>query len=143
MPRLSGLHAQLATQRPAAVRVTEIPRAGLVNDIRIERALTADLPLADALPRGAIATTDTVTPEELHRIGESIGYEVAVTWGARTRQPRRRLHHPCRPGNPVRSIADRPLPAADRRPPTHHLRQRPPHQHQDQRGAPGVERAFA
>ena len=80
---LRGLHDQLISQRPAAVRITEIPRAGLITDVGIEQALAAGLPLADALAQTtATATLDTVTPEQLHRLGETTGYHVAVTWGA-------------------------------------------------------------
>ena len=80
---LRGLHTQLVSQRPAAVRITDIPRAGLITDVRIEQALAAELPLADALAHAtATATPDTATPEELHRLGETTGYHVAVTWGA-------------------------------------------------------------
>ena len=80
---LRGLHTQLISQRPAAVRITEIPRAGLITDVHIEHALAAGLPLADALAQAtATATPDTATPEQLHRLGETTGYHVAVTWGA-------------------------------------------------------------
>ena len=79
---LRGLHTQLASHRPAAVRITEIPRAGLITDVGIEHGLAAGLPLADARAQAAAATADTVTPEQLHRLGETIGYHVAVTWGA-------------------------------------------------------------
>ena len=78
---LLGLHARLASQRPTAVRITEIPRAGLATDVRIEHALADGLPLTDALAQPA-ATPDAVTPEQLHRLGENAGYHVAVTWGA-------------------------------------------------------------
>ena len=80
---LRGLHDQLTSQRPAAVRIAEIPRAGLITDVHIEQALAAGLPLADALAQAtATATPDTATPEQLHRLGETTGYHVAVTWGA-------------------------------------------------------------
>ena len=36
---LGGLHDRLISQRPDAVRVTEIPRAGLISDVHIEHAL--------------------------------------------------------------------------------------------------------
>ena len=45
---LRGLQEQLISQRPGAVRVTEIPRAGLISDVHIEHALAGGLPLADA-----------------------------------------------------------------------------------------------
>jgi thioesterase domain-containing protein/acyl carrier protein/SAM-dependent methyltransferase len=79
---LSGLHAELTAQRPNMVRVTEIPRAEVIADVSIEEALAAGLPLADARSAAATATSGTVTPEQLHRVGETAGYEVAVTWGA-------------------------------------------------------------
>ncbi|GBG35928.1 hypothetical protein NJB14197_41400 [Mycobacterium montefiorense] len=78
---LLGLHARLASRRPAAVRITEIPRAGVATDVRIEHALAEGLPLADALTPPP-AAPDIVTPEQLHRLGENAGYRVAVTWGA-------------------------------------------------------------
>ncbi|WP_231122603.1 phosphopantetheine-binding protein, partial [Mycobacterium colombiense] len=77
---LGGLHDRLISQRPNTVRVTEIPRAGLITDVQIEHALAAELPLADALARADGA--DAVVPEQLHRLGEAAGYRVAVTWGA-------------------------------------------------------------
>jgi amino acid adenylation domain-containing protein len=76
---LSGLQAELLSQRLAAVRVTEIPRAGVITDVGVEQALAAGLPLPEAL---AQTTPDTATAEQLHRIGEAAGYRVAVTWGA-------------------------------------------------------------
>ena len=78
---LPGLHTRLVAQRPAAVRITEISRTGLVADVHIEHALAAGAPLADAFTQAA-ATTHTATPEQLHRLGETAGYHVAVTWGA-------------------------------------------------------------
>ena len=79
-----GFDTRLTSERPAAVRIVEIPRAGLITDVHIEQALAAGLPLADALAQASAAEPpDTVTPEQLHRLGEAIGYRVAVTWGAR------------------------------------------------------------
>ncbi|BCZ25599.1 hypothetical protein MTY59_54540 [Mycobacterium senriense] len=77
---LGGLHDRLISQRPNTVRVTEIPRAGLISDVGIEHALAAGLPLADALARADDA--DAVVPEQLHGLAETAGYHVAVTWGA-------------------------------------------------------------
>ncbi|HWR48588.1 MAG TPA: condensation domain-containing protein, partial [Pseudonocardiaceae bacterium] len=80
---LTELHGHLMSERPNAVRVTDIPRAGLIADVHVEQALAAGLPLADALAQAtATATTDTATAEQLHRLGETTGYHVAVTWGA-------------------------------------------------------------
>ncbi len=80
---LGGLRTQLITQRPAAVRIAEIPRAGVITDVHIEQALAAGLSLADAIaPASVTATPDTATPEQLHRFGKAAGYHVAVTWGA-------------------------------------------------------------
>ncbi|GFG95660.1 amino acid adenylation domain-containing protein [Mycobacterium timonense] len=77
---LDGLRHRLVSQRPNAIRVTEIPRAGVISDVRIEHGLDGGLPLADALALAESA--DAVVPEQLHRLGESAGYRVAVTWGA-------------------------------------------------------------
>jgi amino acid adenylation domain-containing protein len=77
---LGGLHTRLLAERPATVRITGIPRTGVISDVRIEDALAAGLPLAEALAH-ATATPDTATPEQLHGIGETTGYHVAVTWG--------------------------------------------------------------
>ncbi|ORB65973.1 non-ribosomal peptide synthetase, partial [Mycolicibacterium tusciae] len=78
---LSELHRRLTAQRPDIVRVTGIARAGVSTDVEIDAALAAGVPLADAVA-GAEAIRDAATPEELHRLGESNGYRVAVTWGA-------------------------------------------------------------
>jgi amino acid adenylation domain-containing protein len=79
---LRGLHTELTAQRPAAIRVTGIPRAGVIADVHIEHALAAGLPLADALAEASTtAAPDAAAPEQLHRIGEATGYHVAVTWG--------------------------------------------------------------
>ena len=80
---LGGLHTRLISQRPSTVRITGIPRAGVITDVGIEAALAAGLPVADALAQvTATATPDAAVPEELHRLGETTGYHVAVTWGA-------------------------------------------------------------
>ncbi|BBZ39434.1 hypothetical protein MCNS_24970 [Mycobacterium conspicuum] len=76
-PGLDALRTRLTSEHPAAVRVTDIPRAGLITDVHIESAVADGLPLADALGHGA----DSVTPEDLHRLGAATGYHVAVTWG--------------------------------------------------------------
>ena len=77
---LDGLHTRLMSERPGAVRVTGVPRAGLISDVDIERGLAAGLPLADASAQASFA--DAVVPEQLHGLGETAGYHVAVTWGA-------------------------------------------------------------
>ncbi|HTQ19128.1 non-ribosomal peptide synthetase, partial [Mycobacterium sp.] len=77
----TGLRTRLTSERHSAVRITGIPRAGLITDVRVEQALAAGLPLADALAQAG-AKADTATAEELHRLGEAAGYHVAVTWGA-------------------------------------------------------------
>ncbi|WP_396878943.1 amino acid adenylation domain-containing protein [Mycobacterium sp. SMC-2] len=78
---LDGLRTQLTTQRPATVRVAEIPQTGVFTDVHVEQAIATGLPLADALAE-ATAIPDTATAEQLHRAGEAAGYHVAVTWGA-------------------------------------------------------------
>ena len=79
---MSGLGSELTSQRPVAVRVADIPRAGLVTDVEIELALAAGAELDDALTQAA-DIPEALSPEDLHRLGESLGYRVAVTWGTR------------------------------------------------------------
>ncbi|WP_205878058.1 non-ribosomal peptide synthase/polyketide synthase [Mycobacterium camsae] len=75
----AGLRARLDSDRPAAVRVTGIPRAGLITDVETERTLAAGLPVPDTQ---TMSPDEGVAPEQLHRLGASTGYRVAVTWGA-------------------------------------------------------------
>ncbi len=75
-----GLESELTLQSPDAVRVTGIPRAGLITDVRIEHALATGSDMDDVLAEAADIPGAAV-PEELHRLGESLGYRVAVTWG--------------------------------------------------------------
>lgn len=78
---LNGLH-ELLSERLPAVRICDIPRTGLITDVRIEHALAQGLPLADALSCAAVTEApDSITTEELHRLGAATGYHVAVTWG--------------------------------------------------------------
>ncbi len=78
---LGGLHDRLVSERPSTVRVTDIPRAGLIGDVDIEAALAAGLPLSEALAQDS-AAVDAAIPEQLHQLGETTGYHVGVTWGA-------------------------------------------------------------
>ncbi|WP_167355059.1 non-ribosomal peptide synthetase [Nocardia africana] len=78
---LRGLRTQLISDHPDTVRVTDIPRTGLITDVLVEHALAEGLPPAEALA-GGDASSETTTPEQLHRLGEDTGHHVAVTWGA-------------------------------------------------------------
>ncbi len=80
---LDGLRDALMSLRPAVVRVTDIPQAGVIADVRIQGALAAGLSVKDALAQASPDAPVTVA-EELHRIGDSAGYRVAVTWGTQT-----------------------------------------------------------
>ena len=77
---LSGLHAELAARRPEVVRVSAIPRAGVIADVHLEQGLAEGLGVADALVQ-ATAVVDTATPEQLHLLAQDGEYRVAVTWG--------------------------------------------------------------
>ncbi|MCV7308133.1 non-ribosomal peptide synthetase [Mycobacteroides immunogenum] len=79
---LQELRDTLISGRPAAVRVIDIPRAGQIDDVRLEAALAAGLPVAEA-QWGNAAEPMAVVPEELHRLGAEVGYHVAVTYGGR------------------------------------------------------------
>ncbi|WP_409370972.1 amino acid adenylation domain-containing protein, partial [Mycolicibacterium setense] len=80
---LSGLQAELTAQQPSTVRVSGIPRAGVITDVVTEQALSAGLPIVEALVHADTGAADAVvTPEMVYRLGEAAGYHVAVTWGA-------------------------------------------------------------
>ncbi|MFF4218479.1 amino acid adenylation domain-containing protein [Streptomyces nondiastaticus] len=73
--------AGLLAERPAALRVTGVPHAGLAGEVAAWRALVAgadeDTVLA-ALHGGGPG----VDAEELYRLGDRLGYRTAVTWSA-------------------------------------------------------------
>jgi len=83
---MSGLGSELTSQRPVAVRVADIPRAGLVTDVEIELALAAGAELDDALTQAA-DSPEAHSPEDLHRLGESLGYRVRCHLGYPTGHP--------------------------------------------------------
>ncbi|WP_304118836.1 non-ribosomal peptide synthetase, partial [Mycolicibacterium bacteremicum] len=68
---VAGLRAALTATD--AVRVTGIPRAGVLAEVRLEQSLTSGAP--------ADAETPSLTPHELYALGAELGYRVAVTWG--------------------------------------------------------------
>ncbi|MBI5339327.1 MAG: non-ribosomal peptide synthase/polyketide synthase [Mycolicibacterium rufum] len=70
---LAGLERRLSAARPNTVRITAIPRAGLADDVVLERGLTA-ASAPETSPSAA-------TPDELHHLAGALGYDVAVTWG--------------------------------------------------------------
>ncbi|OWM05068.1 hypothetical protein B7435_10580 [Mycolicibacterium peregrinum] len=80
---VSGMHSRLMSQRPPIVRVSAIPRAGVIADVAAEQALAAGRSVVEAGAAASGSTPDdTATPEQLHRLGEATRYRVAVTWGA-------------------------------------------------------------
>ncbi|WP_459973699.1 amino acid adenylation domain-containing protein, partial [Mycobacterium sp. MUNTM1] len=111
---LGGLHERLIAQRPNTVRVTEIPRTGLSSDVGIERGLAAGLPLADAVAHAD--DVEAVVPEQLHRLGEAVGYRVAVTWGAQPGTLDAVFITPADPQRPTPPLTDLYLPTDG----THH-----------------------
>ncbi len=133
---LSGLHAELTAQRPQTVRVSAIPRAGVIADVVTEQALAAGLPLAEALDHAdsVAASEDAVTPELLYGLGEGRRVPRRGHMGRPTRHAGCRLHLGCR----WRGDADahRSLPTHHRLAPARRVRQRPTHQRQGERGAP-------
>ena len=79
---LRGLHTQLISQRPATVRITEHSPRRTDHRRPHRRRPGRRAILARRTGSHATATPEAVTPEELHRLGETTGYHVAVTWGA-------------------------------------------------------------
>ncbi|WP_107655971.1 non-ribosomal peptide synthetase [Nocardia suismassiliense] len=84
-----SLEAVLQTHRGGSVRITDIPHAGLVDDVAAARCLLAGehvtgetglLGTEAILPERSGAA---LLPEDLHVLGERLGFTTAVTWSAR------------------------------------------------------------
>ncbi|MFE0752275.1 methyltransferase, partial [Gordonia sp. NPDC058843] len=81
---LLELGDRLRKELLSAVRVTGIPRTGLIGDIRADHALHSGLPISDALAERCTDDTAAATPEQLHLLGAEHGYRTAVTWSSRS-----------------------------------------------------------
>ena len=77
-----GLQHRLVAERPAAVRITDIPRAGRDGRRRLEQALAAGRPLTDARRQRRHVPTPS-PPNRCTVSAKTTGYHVAVTWGTR------------------------------------------------------------
>ncbi|WP_141743995.1 non-ribosomal peptide synthetase, partial [Streptomyces sp. EN23] len=78
---LAELAGLLRTGRPARLRVTLVPHRGLAGEIAALRLLDAGEPVDTALAAlGADGSaTGALDAEDLHLLGESLGYRTAVT----------------------------------------------------------------
>ncbi|OBF40115.1 hypothetical protein A5719_14620 [Mycolicibacterium peregrinum] len=78
---LAGLGAYLRSQQLPELRVTGVPHAGMLPDVRLAEAVAQ---ARDGLPvgelRGEVCTTDAVLPYECHLLGDELGYLTSVTW---------------------------------------------------------------
>ncbi|MGA5541921.1 amino acid adenylation domain-containing protein [Mycobacterium sp. NPDC051198] len=78
---LAGLGAYLRSQQLPELRVTGVPHAGLLPDVRLAEAVAQ---ARDGLPvgelRGEVCPTDAVLPYECHLLGDELGYLTSVTW---------------------------------------------------------------
>ncbi|MGK4585534.1 non-ribosomal peptide synthase/polyketide synthase [Kitasatospora sp. HPMI-4] len=75
----------LESERPARMRVTEVPNGRLARELGALRVLEENGTVAQALAayHGGQPLEDDLDPEEFHALGERLGYRVAVEW-ART-----------------------------------------------------------
>ncbi|KUJ69095.1 hypothetical protein ACZ90_14750 [Streptomyces albus subsp. albus] len=75
----AGLEELLRDARPDRVRITEVPNGRLAGDLAATRAL-------DASPRARpeAGGEPAPTPEELHELGERLGYRTVSTWAGGT-----------------------------------------------------------
>ncbi|WP_147137132.1 non-ribosomal peptide synthetase [Nocardia ninae] len=87
-----SLEAVLHAHRGGSVRITDIPHAGLVDDVAAARCLRAGehvtgetglLGTETILPEPADRAGAALLPEDLHVLGERLGFTTAVTWSAR------------------------------------------------------------
>ncbi|MEV0248806.1 amino acid adenylation domain-containing protein [Nocardia sp. NPDC050712] len=90
-----SLHALLRAGHPDGVRITGIPHAGLVGQIAVTDRIRAGAPASAGDGTGLLAadfegTLDAIVdrldagllPEDLHTLGQKLGYTTAVTWSA-------------------------------------------------------------
>jgi amino acid adenylation domain-containing protein/non-ribosomal peptide synthase protein (TIGR01720 family) len=75
---LDGLAAHLREQGPDLLRVARVPDARLAGECAAQRALADGAPVARALAL-LDAPAEGVEQEDLHALGEQLGYAVAVT----------------------------------------------------------------
>ncbi|MFI1973245.1 amino acid adenylation domain-containing protein, partial [Streptomyces cinnamoneus] len=75
----TGALAGLLAERPAALRVTGVPHAGLAGEVAALRGLDAGADEATVLA-ALHGGGPGVDAEELYRLGERLGYRTAVTW---------------------------------------------------------------
>ncbi|GGO48403.1 non-ribosomal peptide synthetase [Streptomyces lasiicapitis] len=79
---LAGLADLLRTDRPAVLRVARVPHRGLAGEIAALRLLDAGEPVDTALAAlgGDGSAAGALDAEDLHLLGERLGYRTAVTW---------------------------------------------------------------
>ncbi len=77
---LDDLARRLEAERPARLRVTEVPNGRLAHELAALRVLEADGTVAQALAAHRAGPGAAPDPEEFHRLGERLGYRVAVGW---------------------------------------------------------------
>ncbi|MGX1647821.1 amino acid adenylation domain-containing protein [Streptomyces celluloflavus] len=78
---LAALAAHLEADNPALLRVTGIPNARVAGESSAAELFATGADLATALDR-LHTVDDAIDPEELHALGERLGYRVTVTWSA-------------------------------------------------------------
>ncbi|WP_051854758.1 non-ribosomal peptide synthetase [Streptomyces sp. NRRL B-1347] len=78
---LAGLADLLRTERPAVLRVARVPHRGLAGEIAALRLLDAGEPVDTALAAlgGDGSAAGALDAEDLHQLGERLGYRTAVT----------------------------------------------------------------
>ncbi|WP_194813356.1 non-ribosomal peptide synthetase [Nocardia sp. XZ_19_385] len=82
------LRSLLQTRHPDGIRVTGIPHLGLTSEIEVTQRIRAGLPGTGTRGVGFEGTLDAMAdragagllPEDLHVLGQELGYTTAVTW---------------------------------------------------------------
>jgi amino acid adenylation domain-containing protein/non-ribosomal peptide synthase protein (TIGR01720 family) len=86
---LATLGEYLTDQRPARLRVTDVPNTRITHETALARAFQDGSPLAELLdqlhtPTQSADLRKAVDPEMLYELGQRHGYWVGVTWSATT-----------------------------------------------------------
>ncbi|MFE5098117.1 amino acid adenylation domain-containing protein, partial [Streptomyces sp. NPDC056638] len=81
MDGLATLERRLVDERPARLRLTEVPNGRLAREFDAQRVLEENGSWAEA--RAAYhGSADGLDPEDFHALGERLGYHVAITWSS-------------------------------------------------------------
>jgi len=79
---LADVGQYLRSHRPAALRITSVPHAGIWTDVATDYAVQHDQGHTPVSRLRARPPADAVLPHHCHHLGQELGYHTAVTYSA-------------------------------------------------------------